>query len=1680
MVSVPVPPEAARLVRAEGLVNMGKSPLAVFRGGGRDEIDVQASTFVNGQVYALLVLALWVGVLKTVPAVKEGRHVPLLSALGWSDDPSPIALSIWLLATTVAAALVPWRIVRSLFERYSGRLFSDASRRSLAEAGGFDIARYAPFVAFAVAFAVAWLTYTRLPGTADAPAREPWLFSAFGIALTAAVAWLAGRTVFRARFSEQTGFGVMLDLQLEALKQDDVSVRVSAVEFFGRRPDARSIDALVGALRDPELQVRWAAAKALRRLGDARARAALEEAARDEQLVVRLEATKALRTLDRTARRKRGTPRRVSTGRRWRTVYVFISSTFDDMHAERDYLVKDVLPRLRDWCERRRLRLIDIDLRWGVTEQDTLGKNVVEVCLRRIDECRPFFLCFLGQRRGWVPRRDDVAADTLVDFPELDHYLGRTSVTELEVLHALLSPLGGGRRQATDGVIREPAKYSFFYLRDPSYLAELPPAPAVLKQIYTRGWFASADGASDEHADAEELRRWREEVLPASGRPVRSYRARWDPQARSPEMALPLQSPSLEPSAVDRWRRQWQAAGVPAVGLDLTEAPADAARAEAFNREISRGRLVALEVDGEPLGDVVLADLQRAIEERYPEHAETEAADELEEELEQQEHFLAANADGFVERPGDFDEIDAYVEGDSDHAFVLTGPGGSGKSMLLARWIDQRRRSEAAEGGDEAVYFRFIAAGERSTSVDTLLRSLFLEMRAAGDLDEEVPETPAELRSTLFELFDAAGRRGRTIIALDGLDQFESGFQDLAWIPTPLPFNVKLLVSFKRGTDEAERFYDYCRGNPYVDVVETRPFDEPDRARLVNAYLSQYLKELEPEHVETLIASEGADNPLYLKIVLSELRVFGVAARLHERIRRDFGSDPAAAFEGVLRRLEDDPPYAELDPRHVVPLIFALLAHSRSGLTEDELADLIALHYPWRDREPGARRDRSRVAVNFYLRQARPYLARRQGRHVFFYDSFRAAVRNRYTARGATAEARSHDSWHMLLGGYFERQPLYRDRDGHEPNARKTSELPWQQIHGRQFEGLESTLCNLDFIEAKCRGGGTYDLVQDYALAREAGRAGDGDGRARAVLGRVRIYERFVTAHAHVFARDARQVLPFAHNHASGGPVVEDAVAALESRDWRQHPWVLLRDRPPLLLNPALVRVLEGHRGAVTSVALSADGTRAVSGSADGTLRVWDLAQGASLRTISAHADGVNDVAITPDGALVASGGIDENVRVWGAESGVLRASFWRYRQPGAVNAVALAADGSRVVSGGDDGKLKVWNVAEAELEAVLEGHFGPITCVDLTPDGQVAVSGGWDCSLRRWDVERGLMVSEIAAHSVSVQGVAVDTKGALVASSAGNPAGPTGTAPRGLPDSDVRVWSADGELLFVGSEHEVADRGGRIVGVLGSTVYDVALTPDARVAVSGAYDRTVCVWDVEHLSEGDVRGAFLAPPVFRRRFTGHSDSVLSVAVDGSGTIAASGGFDRTIRVWNLDGETAPPMPSARRIAAVGKGARVRVDEKVALMLRNRTIQLAVVIPLLALALAAAAGGLLALFGVGPIFGSWIATGAAAAGFFALVIWWLRWRWMLVSDIYVWRARGLPRLIGAVIGLVLLPAAPMLTVVDCPVCGRRVCGRKRLFRCGSCGWRDSGGLLQERINRWFQRRLETRVRRWSE
>src|ERR1035441_5951802 len=98
-------------------------------------------------------------------------------------------------------------------------------------------------------------------------------------------------------------------------------------------------------------------------------------------------------------------------GAAWKTIPLFISSTFRDMHAERDELNRVVFPALEERLKGRRCRLEPIDLRVGVETDSTKTEQerelrILKVCLAEIERSRPFLLVLLGDRYGWVPGED--------------------------------------------------------------------------------------------------------------------------------------------------------------------------------------------------------------------------------------------------------------------------------------------------------------------------------------------------------------------------------------------------------------------------------------------------------------------------------------------------------------------------------------------------------------------------------------------------------------------------------------------------------------------------------------------------------------------------------------------------------------------------------------------------------------------------------------------------------------------------------------------------------------------------------------------------------------------------------------------------------------------------------------------------------------------------------------------------------------------------------------------------------------------------------------------------------------------------------------------------------------------------------------------------------------------------
>jgi len=122
-----------------------------------------------------------------------------------------------------------------------------------------------------------------------------------------------------------------------------------------------------------------------------------------------------------------------------RQIRVFISSTFQDMQGERDHLMKKTFPRLRALAAKRDVTLTEVDLRWGITEEEAKSGKVVDICFREIENSIPFFIGIIGNRYGWIPTPDELGKNIAEKFPEVNSYLDRRlSVTEMEMQYGVL------------------------------------------------------------------------------------------------------------------------------------------------------------------------------------------------------------------------------------------------------------------------------------------------------------------------------------------------------------------------------------------------------------------------------------------------------------------------------------------------------------------------------------------------------------------------------------------------------------------------------------------------------------------------------------------------------------------------------------------------------------------------------------------------------------------------------------------------------------------------------------------------------------------------------------------------------------------------------------------------------------------------------------------------------------------------------------------------------------------------------------------------------------------------------------------------------------------------------------------------------------------------------------------
>lgn len=249
--------------------------------------------------------------------------------------------------------------------------------------------------------------------------------------------------------------------------------------------------------------------------------------------------------------------------------------------------------------------------------------------------------------------------------------------------------------------------------------------------------------------------------------------------------------------------------------------------------------------------------------------------------------------------------------------------------------------------------------------------------------------------------------------------------------------------------------------------------------------------------------------------------------------------------------------------------------------------------------------------------------------------------------------------------------------------------------------------------------------------------------------------------------------------------------------------------------------------------------------SADGALKLWDVAAKQMIWSVDAHSGGAYAVAISPNGRLIATGGADRHIRIWDRSNGKRLADMDVHSD--AVRALQFASDGKVLVSGGADRTLRIGAVrVDAGVGVVLEyhsnifAHDGTITALDISHDNRAIASVSEDGYLKTWRLDSGSLNNRIRVSGRAVRAVAYSPDSSLIAT--------------GDEDGKIRLWNAATgmALPFTGAH----DR----------SVYALAWSPDGKTLISGGADKALRFWNVTKAQQIAI-------------ITAHDGTVRAVAV---------------------------------------------------------------------------------------------------------------------------------------------------------------------------------------------------------
>ena len=249
--------------------------------------------------------------------------------------------------------------------------------------------------------------------------------------------------------------------------------------------------------------------------------------------------------------------------------------------------------------------------------------------------------------------------------------------------------------------------------------------------------------------------------------------------------------------------------------------------------------------------------------------------------------------------------------------------------------------------------------------------------------------------------------------------------------------------------------------------------------------------------------------------------------------------------------------------------------------------------------------------------------------------------------------------------------------------------------------------------------------------------------------------------------------------------------------------------------NISLVKTLTGHSSFVNYLVISHDGKTLVSGSADKTIKIWDLTTGKEIRTLTGHSSYVNYLVISPDGQTLVSGSADKTIKIWDLATGKEIRTLTGHSSY--VNYLIISLDGQTLLSGSADKTIKIWNLATGKEIRTLTGHTNSINCLAISSDGQTLFSGSADKTIKIWNLPTGKEIRTLTGHSGYVNYLVSSPDGQTLFS--------------GSADKTIKIWN-----IATGKEIRT------LIGPSQHINY-FAISSDWQTIATGSGDKTIKIW---------------------------------------------------------------------------------------------------------------------------------------------------------------------------------------------------------------------------------------------